>query len=159
MAPSADIKDNRWFKTVRISVVGVIGSTLGYVAAGPIGSVLGGAAASTAAGIATSLADGFWGDALLTKPNPRRFATDVLMPIIATRTRPIDPLENIVVEPSSPPSGSVVVSFSNTHPAEVRPPVHAPPPAETRIAVDERRQDRNRRKAARRRSPQEPLRR
>jgi hypothetical protein len=92
MAPRVDLKDKRWFKAARISVVGALGSALGTVAAGPVGGAIGAAVASTAAGIATSMVDGFWLDALLAKPNPRRLVTDVLMPLISSRTQPMPAL-------------------------------------------------------------------
>jgi hypothetical protein len=84
MAPKVDLKDSSWFKAARISAVGVVGSILGTVVAGPLARIAG-LAVGTAVGVAVSQLDGFWGDKLLSGTNPRRFATDVLAPIVAAQ--------------------------------------------------------------------------
>lgn len=83
MAPRVDLKDKAWFKAARISAVGIAGSVVGAVLGGPLGGAAG-FAVGTAAGVAVSQLDGFWGDKLLAGTNPRRFATDVLAPFVAT---------------------------------------------------------------------------
>jgi hypothetical protein len=77
LTPQADFRDGTWFKIARISTVSVIGGLIGTVAAGPVGGVAG-AAVGIGLGSCVSLADGLFVDRLMHKPNPRRFATDVL---------------------------------------------------------------------------------
>jgi hypothetical protein len=82
MAPDVNVKDRTWFKTSRISAIGVVGGVLGTIAAGPIGGVTG-AAISTGAGIAVSLVDGLLLDRIKKGNNPRKLSTDILGPRVA----------------------------------------------------------------------------
>lgn len=82
MAPRVDRKDRTWFKSAKIIGVSLLGSVLGTAVGGPMGGTAG-FVAGTMAGAAVSMIDGLWIDRLLTGRNPRRFATDVLSPIVA----------------------------------------------------------------------------
>lgn len=156
MAPKADLKDNRWFKAIRIAVVGIAGTAAGLGAAalaGPGVGVAVGLGVSTAAGVAVSEADGFWLESLLTKPNPRRLATDVLTPLITARTMALADLPTATAEDarsatSQPWTGGYRVAFSPNAPLGNVTPTQAPSPRES-AGDDAQRRDRNRRKAQR----------
>ena len=86
MSPGVNVKDRAWFKASRIVGLGVAGSVLGTVAAGPVAGAAA-AAISTGVGVAVSLLDGFLLERVGAGRNPRRFATDVLTPIIAQHSK------------------------------------------------------------------------
>jgi hypothetical protein len=87
IAPKADIQYENWFKAARISAVSAAGGVLGTLTAGPNGGMTG-AAVGTAVGTAVSLFDGIFLDKLLNKPSPRRFATDVISPLLVKSIAP-----------------------------------------------------------------------
>lgn len=152
MAPKADVRDTQWFKAARIAFVGVVGSVAGLAAtaaAGPEAGLVGGTIASTVAGIGTSLVDGFWIDALLTKPNPRRLATDVLTPIVTARTQALSALPRLAEGATShaerrPPAPGTSAGYTASDVAS-----NTPSDNQTRHSQNSERRDRNRRKSKR----------
>lgn len=82
MDSKIDIKDRTWFKVARIGFVSLVSAAAG-IAAGPLG-LAGGAAVGTA----IAYADGLGLEKLITRRNPRRFATDVLTPMVARHQNP-----------------------------------------------------------------------
>jgi hypothetical protein len=85
MSPKVSLKDKAWFKVARISGMSLAGSALGALA-GPAGGVAG-FVLGAAVGTAVSLSDGFLIERLLQNRSPRRFATEVLGPILATESK------------------------------------------------------------------------
>jgi len=150
------MKDRRWFKAARVSTIGVIGGVLGTVAAGPIGGVAG-AAIGTAVGVGASLADAFWFETLLTKPNPRRFATDVLMPRVAEQTN-LPPLavtrmasaQAVTADASRTDEAHTVATAADVPAPAPSRRTEVPTPSERRSSDAKSRRDRNKKKAQRR---------
>ncbi len=154
LAPKVDMKERRWFKAARVSMIGVIGGALGTVAGGPVGGIAG-AAIGTAVGVGASLADAFWLETLLTKPNPRRFATDVLLPRVAEQTN----LPPLSVTSSRMASAKPIVAVDESRTVATAADVPAPAPSrrtvpptpsERRSSDAKSRRDRNKKKAQRR---------
>jgi hypothetical protein len=82
MAPNADRGSPTLRKVGRISAVSIAGSALGTLVGGPLGGAAG-FGVGTVLGTAVSLIDGLFVDKVAKKKNPRRFATDVLGPMMA----------------------------------------------------------------------------
>lgn len=86
MMSKSDRALSKWRKAARISVSSLAGTALGMLVAGPIGGIVGGVA-STVVSTGVSLFDGLAADKLLGRTNPRRFATDVLGPMMAAAAK------------------------------------------------------------------------
>ncbi|MFO0739625.1 MAG: hypothetical protein U0270_27250 [Labilithrix sp.] len=160
LSRKADVTDSQWFKAMRIILMGVLGSVLGTAVAGPVGAGIGGAMASTGAGVATSLVDGFWIDALLGKANPRRLATDVLMPLATTRrhaaaslaeadAHAVEPARKASAPVSPSPAATLNLATAWANPMDERPTALTGAAAGTKTDVDALRRERNKRKARR----------
>ncbi len=122
MAPKASVKDKTWFKTVRIAAVSLAGSALGTLVAGPVGGAAG-FAISSAVSLGVSGVDGFSFEKLLGRRDPRRFATEVVAPIVAQKE----------AAGAAPEKSSLAVR---------KPPVVTPP----RMMANQRKRDRHRRR-------------
>lgn len=86
MLPKHDRASPTWRKAARISISSLTGTVLGALVAGPVGGAVG-AAAGTAVSTGVSLFDGLFADKILGRTNPRRFATDVLGPLMAAMAK------------------------------------------------------------------------
>jgi hypothetical protein len=85
-APRVDFKNTGWFKAARISSISVVGGVVGGAVGGPLGGLVG-ATMATGIGTLLSLADGMLIDPLLSRPNPRRFSTDILAPFLMNNSK------------------------------------------------------------------------
>lgn len=78
LLPGRTWRDTAWFKPARIFTINLASTLLGSAVAGPLG-----ATAGAAAGLGLSLIDGLWLDRFLSAGiGPRRFATDLIAPLV-----------------------------------------------------------------------------
>ena len=79
--PKGHVADTRWYRTADLTVITGLGFCLGMLFS-PLGAV-GGSLVGALGGSTISVAKGKIADRLLKAPDPRRFATGVITPIVA----------------------------------------------------------------------------